>query len=114
AKPFAARGNQMAGKLRDQLHIRSRLRQNELIDAGHVAPGKLDQAFDRAPVLLAAFEVHYDTHQELPFFLAPRAGDCMAAANSPASGELARAAPKSNRIAFTRKTRPANVTPMIE
>lgn len=38
----------------------------------------------------------------------------MAAADSPASGELARAAPKSNRIAFTRKTRPANVTPMIE
>jgi|GEM_PF-182381 Protein of unknown function (DUF2007). len=38
----------------------------------------------------------------------------MAAADSPASGELARAGPKSNRIAFTRNARPANVTPMIE
>src|SRR5690606_35787066 len=71
AKPLAARGDEMSGKLRDQFHIRPRLRQNELVDAGHVAPGKLDQAFDRAPVALAVFEVHYDTHQELPFLPRP-------------------------------------------
>ena len=63
--PFSPRGDKVVGDLRDHRHLRSRPRQNGLIDLGHVASDERSQRLDQA-IGRFVFERNDNSHASIP------------------------------------------------
>ena len=69
AQALAAGGDDMAGELRDELHIALHVLDDQLVDAGEIRADQVGQTVQRILLCFFApgFEVHNDGHAGYPY-----------------------------------------------